>query len=49
MPRFTRAVALTAFIILLTLLGPRAQAFGWPGNNDNIFPPAAAAKPYIGL
>jgi len=29
------------------LLPLRAQAFGWPNANDNIFPPQAAAKPYI--
>ena len=25
----------------------RAHAFGWPGNNDSIFPPAASAKKFI--
>ncbi len=33
--------------LLLVLLPSHAQAFGWPDNNDSIFPPQAAAKPFI--
>ena len=34
-------------LCLLCSFAGRAHAFGWPNNNDNIFPPLAAAKPYI--
>ena len=33
--------------LLCCLLPVRVHAFGWPNNNDSIFPPEAAAKPYI--
>ena len=39
---------LTLLLVLLPCLLPvRAHAFGWPNSNDSIFPPEAAAKPYI--
>jgi beta-galactosidase len=48
MPRPQRFLPLLSFVFLaLCLLTPRAHGFGWPGSNDNMFPPAAAAKPYI--
>ena len=31
----------------MVLLSNPAHALGWPGNNDNWFPSAPAAKPYI--
>ena len=33
--------------LLPCLLPVRAHAFGWPNDNDSIFPPLPAAKPYI--
>ncbi len=38
---------LALMALLLALPAARTQAFGWPNNNDSIFPPLAAAKPYI--
>lgn len=35
---------LPLLLLALVLLASRAHAFGWPGDNDNIFPPAPAAK-----
>ncbi len=43
-PRPIAAAALLFFLLLFPL---RAHAFGWPNQNDSIFPPQAAAKPYI--
>ena len=37
-------------ILTCSLVGSfavRAHAFGWPNNNDSIFPPLPAAKPYV--
>ena len=34
-------------LCLLCILAGRVHAFGWPNTNDNIFPPTAAARPYI--
>ena len=38
---------LPLLLLALCLIAPRAHAFGWPGDNDNMFPSAAAAKPSI--
>ena len=38
---------LALIALLLALPAARTQAFGWPDNNDSIFPPLPAAKPYI--
>ncbi len=38
---------LALMALLLALPAARTQAFGWPNNNDSIFPPLPAAKPYI--
>ena len=42
-----RQVLLAATLLTLALLPIRSDAFGWPNQNDSIFPPMAAAKPYI--
>lgn len=48
LPRLLPALSLLAACALLVCLpAARTQAFGWPNNNDSIFPPLAAAKPYI--
>ena len=36
-----------AALLFLLLLPLRSSAFGWPNQNDSIFPPMPAAKPYI--
>ena len=46
MKSFRRLLALLV-ALAACLLPLRAHAFGWPNSNDNIFPPTAAAKPYI--
>ncbi len=35
------------FALACCLLPIRAHAFGWPNDNDSIFPPLPAARPYI--
>ena len=47
MKNFTRPAALLFACCLLCCLALRAQAGGWPNNNDGIFPALPAAKPYI--
>ena len=44
---FPRQMLLAATLLMLALLPIRSHAFGWPNQNDSIFPPMAAAKPYI--
>ncbi len=46
MKSFPRLLALL-LTLLPCLLTVRAHAAGWPNSNDSIFPPEAAAKPYI--
>lgn len=46
MKNFPR-IAAALLALCLCCLAPRAHAFGWPNNNDGIFPPLPAAKPYI--
>ena len=46
MKPFCRLIALS-LALAPCLLPISAQAFGWPNSNDSIFPPQAAAKPYI--
>ena len=36
-----------AILLFVLLLPMRSSAFGWPNQNDSIFPPLPAAKPYI--
>ena len=45
--RLPTLLPLALIALLLALPATRTQAFGWPNNNDSIFPPLAAAKPYI--
>ncbi len=48
LPRLLPALLLlTLMALLVALPAARTQAFGWPNNNDSIFPPLPAAKPYI--
>jgi len=42
-----RQVAVAAALLFLLLLPLHSHAFGWPNQNDSIFPPLPAAKPYI--
>ncbi len=35
------------FVLTLLALSPRLWAFGFPGSNDNLFPPAPAAKAFV--
>jgi len=43
---YIRSVAIACGIAAV-LVPHSAHAFGWPGNNDEIFPPAAAARKFI--
>lgn len=42
-----RQILAAAAAFCLLLLPVHSHAFGWPNQNDGIFPPMAAAKPYI--
>jgi beta-galactosidase len=46
-PRLLTLLLMLLLVAAPCLLPPRAHAFGWPNNNDSIFPPQAAAKPFI--
>jgi beta-galactosidase len=48
-PVLLRVLSPLILLLLLALTTPYAHAFGWPSDNDNMFPPAPSAQHFINI